>query len=115
MLFGNRKLSEIGWYGFEMNFCMSNPIINNCLRHALQHLDKYKQRAVAILQFRISYNQKKANEIADCYVCNELGGLKSFKNKDYYNIIILADSGVTDDEEIKLLINQLPKFRKGNP
>lgn len=92
-----------------------NPIINNCLRHALQHLDKYKQRAVAILQFGISYNQKKANEIADCYVCNELGGLKSFKNKDYYNIIILADSGATDDEEIKLLINQLPKFRKGNP
>ena len=63
------------------------------------------------------HNRRIASEITfdEYYICNELGGLKCFKNKDYYNIIILADSGVTDDEEIKLLINQLTKFGKGNP
>ena len=40
-----------------------NPIINNCLRHALKNLDKYKQRAHAILKFGIDYNRKKATNI----------------------------------------------------
>lgn len=35
-----------------------NPIINNCLRYALKHLDKYKHRAIDILKFGINYNKK---------------------------------------------------------
>lgn len=90
-----------------------NPIINNCLRYALKHLDKYKHRAIDILKFGINYNRRIASEIAfnDCYICNELGGLKNFGNEDYYNIVIFADAEINDDE-IKSLINQLPEFNK---
>ena len=90
-----------------------NPIINNCLRHALKNLDKYKQRALAILKFGIDYNRKKAANIdfTNCYICNELGALKNFKDKDYYELIILADVE-TNDDDIKALICQLPQFNK---
>ena len=90
-----------------------NPIINNCLRYALEHLDKYKQRALAILKFGIDYNRKKAADIdfSNCYICNELGALKNFKDEDYYELIIFADIE-TNDDEIKALICQLPKFNK---
>lgn len=90
-----------------------NPIINNCLRFALQHLDKYKHRAKYILKFAINYNKKIANEVVaeNCYICNELGGLKDCRNNDYYSLVIFVDVDVKDSE-IKDLVNQLPKFNK---
>ncbi len=90
-----------------------NPIINNCLRYALKHLDKYKHRAIDILKFGIDYNRRITSEIAfnDYYICNELGGLKNFRNEDYYNIAIFVDVEVNDNEIISLM-NQLPKFKK---
>lgn len=90
-----------------------NPIINNCLRYALEHLDKYKYRAIKILKFGIEHNRKIANGIAfdDCYICNELGGLNSFKNKDFCDIAVFADVTV-NDSEINSLINQLLKFKR---
>ena len=90
-----------------------NPIINNCLRYALKHLDKYRHRAIEILKFGIDYNRKIANEIAfnDFYICNELGGLKNFRNENYYDIVIFVDVEVNDNE-IRPLINKLLKFNK---
>lgn len=90
-----------------------NPIINNCLRHALTHLDKYKQRALEMLKFGINYNKKVASNICydNCYVCNELGALKNFKDDDFYELIIFTDVE-TNDSEIQALIHQLPKFNK---
>ncbi len=90
-----------------------NPIINNCLRYALKHLDKYKHRAIDILKFGINYNRRIASEIIfnECYICNELGGLRNYANEDYYDIVIFVDVEVNDDE-IRSLINQLPKFNK---
>lgn len=90
-----------------------NPIINNCLRHALKNLDKYKQRALAILKFGIDYNRKKSANIdfSNCYICNELGALKNFKDEAYYELIIFADVE-TNDDDIKALICQLPQFNK---
>lgn len=92
-----------------------NPIINNCLRYALKFLDRYKHRAIAILKFGIDHNRRIASEITfnNCYICNELGGLKNFKNEDYYNIVIFVDVDVNDDE-IKSLIKQLPEFKKNS-
>ena len=90
-----------------------NPIINGCLRYALQHLDLYRHRAVKILEFGIKHNRKIASETASesCYICDELGGLKDFRNKDYSNIVIFVDVEVEDDK-INSLINELPKFSK---
>ena len=90
-----------------------NPIINNCLRYALKHLDKYKHKAIDILKFGINYNRRIASQIDfnDYFVCNELGGLKNFRNEDYYDIIIIVDVEVNDDE-VKSLINRLLEFNK---
>lgn len=76
-------------------------------------MDKYKPRAIDILKFGINYNRKITSKITfnDCYICNELGGLKNFRNENFYDIVIFVDVKVTDDE-IMPLINQLPKFNK---
>ena len=90
-----------------------NPIINNCLRYALQHLDKYKHRAKDILKFAINYNMRIAAETVgnDCYICNELGGIKSSRDNDYYNLIIFVDVEI-NDSDIKGLVDCLPNFKK---
>ena len=101
-----RQVDSITYYSI-------NPIINNCLRYALKNLDKYKHRAIDILRFGINHNKRISGEIDfdDYYICNELGGLKKFRNDDFYDIVIFVDVEV-DDKEIISLINQLPKFRK---
>ena len=90
-----------------------NPIINNCLRYALKHLDKYKHRAIELLKFGIDHNRRIASEITfdEYYICDELGGLKSFRDEDCCDIVIFVDVEVNDDE-IRALIKQLPEFKK---
>ncbi len=102
----NKQTDSVSYYSI-------NPIINNCLRYSLQHLDKYKNRAKEILIFGIDYNRKIANEINsnDCYISNELGALKSIKDNDYYQLVIIADVEI-NDFEIKKLKEQLLKFKK---
>lgn len=95
-----------------------NPIINNCLRYALEHLDKYKYRAIDILKFGIKHNTEIINKVgADAYcICNELGGVIDSGRTDWFscdvdNIAVYVDMEVNDDE-INALIKQLPKFKK---
>lgn len=97
----------------SITFHSINPIINNCLRYALNHLKKYKHRAIELLKFGIGHNRRIASEITfdEYYICNELGGLKSFRDEDWYDIVIFVDVEVNDDE-INALIKQLPKFKK---
>lgn len=95
-----------------------NPIINNCLRYALKHLDKYRQRAIKILEFGIKHNEKympKDGE-SEYRICNELGGLIEFERSDYYDcdvvdMAVFVDCEV-EDNEISSLIEKLPKFKK---
>lgn len=90
-----------------------NPIINKCLSYALKHLDKYKQRAIAILKFGIDYDRKKVANVdfSYCYLSNELGALRNIQDVDFRELIVFADIEV-DDAEVKSLISQLPRFRK---
>ena len=76
-------------------------------------MDKYKRRAIDILKFGIRHNIRIADEIVfnDYYICNELGGLKDFRNEDCYDIVIFVDVEVNDDE-IRPLISQLLEFNK---
>ena len=109
------KLGNIGKKKKKVDSIMYhsiNPIINNCLRHALKHLDKYRQRAIDILEFGIEHNKKVASEIdyAYCYVFSKLGKLKDCREEDYRDIVILADVNV-EDKEIEALIDRLPKFK----
>lgn len=89
-----------------------NPILNNCLKHALQHLPKYKNQAIAILQFGINHNQHVA-EKHDMYHCfvNEMGRVEDDKDQSYYELVIMTDEKNSRDEEIDALIKQLPKFK----
>ena len=97
----------------SITYCSINPIINNCLNYALRHLDKYKQQAIAILKFGIDYNRKKVANIdfRNYYICNEVGALRNLEDENYYELTIFTDVE-TNDNEIKPLIEQLPKFKK---
>lgn len=84
----------------------------------MEHLDKYKYRAIDILKFGIKHNTEIINEVgADTYcICNELGGVIDFRRTyrfscDVDNIAVYVDMEVNDDE-INALIKQLPKFKK---
>lgn len=106
-----RQVDSITYYSI-------NPIINNCLRYALEHLNKYKHRAIDILKFGIKHNTEIINKVgADSYcICNELGGVIDSRRTDWYSfdvddIAVYADVEVSDDE-INALIEQLPKFKK---
>lgn len=94
-----------------------NPLINNCLRYALKHLDKYRQRALEMLKFGIKHNTRiMANGNIDTYrICNELGGLIELGRNNYFDcdvvdMAIFVDCEV-EDKEINSLIKQLPKFK----
>lgn len=102
----------------SITYYLINPIINNCLKYALEHLDKYKHRAMDILKFGINHNTEIINKVgADtCCICNELGGVISSGRTDWFNcdvddVAIYVDIEVNDDE-INALIEQLPKFKK---
>lgn len=101
-----------------ISYCSINPIINNCLRYALQHLEKYRQRAIDILKFGRKHNTKiMENSNADTYrICNELGGLIEFGKTNFFDCDIVDMAVFVDceveDEEINILIQQLPKFKK---
>lgn len=100
----------------SINFTSINPIINNCLRYALNHLEHYRRQAIEILQFGIEHNKKfMMNDNTYC-IEGELGGLIEAEKTDHFpcevvGIAIFVDCK-TDDEEINSLIEQLPKFRK---
>ena len=102
----------------SITFDLINPIINNCLRYALEHLGKYKHRAIDILKFGIKHNTEFINKVdADkYYICNELGGVIEFGRGgcfgcDVADIVVYVDMEVNDDET-NALIEQLPKFKK---
>ena len=64
------------------------------------------------MNFAINYNKKIANEIDKTYyICNELGGITSFNDNDYYNLVIFVDVDIKDPD-IKELVDHLPNFKK---
>lgn len=79
----------------------------------LYDLDKYKNRAIDILNFAINHNKKISKEapLDDYYICNELGGVKRFKNENYYEVGIFVDVD-TNDGEIKASVDKLLEFNK---
>lgn len=100
-------------YGKDfITYYSANPILNNCLKYALYHLPKYRNQAIEILKFGIKHNQHIADghNPSDCYVCNELGAVKDFKNDDCYELAIVTYEKDVKDQEINDLIDQLPKF-----
>ena len=107
---GNNEKNKYGTDTLE--YCSINPILNNCLSHALKHLNKYKDHAIKILKFGIGHNNKfaSAHNTSDCYICNELGGIKNFYNKDLYDCVIIVNNHTVEDKDVKMLIDKLPKF-----
>lgn len=90
---------------------MINPIINVCLRCALNHLDKYKMQALEILRFGVENNKKvleRLNEKNIFYNLNDLGGV--LRNNDELIDILIVASNKVDDNEINELIDMLPKL-----
>lgn len=103
---GNKK--ENG----ETMICeLINPIINNCLKHTLDHLDKYHKQAVRILEFGIIHNRTVLNDrvFENLFICGELGRIADINDNNFIDIGIFADRE-TGDSEIDNLIRELRKF-----
>lgn len=90
-----------------------NPILNNCLNHALHNLPKYRKQAIEILEFGIKHNEIITNgyDTSDFNIYNELGGISSFRDKDFLGFAIVVYDNDVKDEEINSLIDRLPKFK----
>jgi hypothetical protein len=65
------------------------------------------------LKIAHNYNKRIAAETSqnDCYLCNELGGIKSSRDNDYYNHVVFVDVDI-NDPDIQELIDCLPTFKK---
>lgn len=110
------KLGNIGKRKDEtdvLTYHSINPILNNCLNYTLKHLDKYKSQAIEILKFGVDHNRKIASQMnaADCYISNELGGLRNLHDKNFLECVIIVNEGHTKDNDIEKLIEELPKFQ----
>ena len=76
-------------------------------------MDKYKAQAVEILKFGIRHNIEIASQADSyCHLCNELGGIKNYSNKDFYAcVIIVNNDDDIKDADIKKLVEELPTFK----
>lgn len=91
-----------------------NPIIINCLRYAVNHLDNYKNHAIRILKFAKEHNRKIIDKLGDSnyfYIMTDLGGIYSTDG----NIIDLLIYCNVDCNDITIneLIEELPKNENG--
>lgn len=97
-----------------------NPILNNCLKYSLEHLDKYRLEAKRILKFGIEYNTNlikkypKGEKLYESkYMCvDELGAIRDGFSSDFLTMAIIAYGVRVDDREIQNLIDKLPKYPK---
>lgn len=91
----------------------ANPIINGCLRCALNHIDKYKKEAIRLLKYGIENNNEvltHLNRINHYYMLNDLGGL-IMDGQEIIDLIIICNNNV-NDEEVNNLIKKLPIFKE---
>ena len=123
-----KTIFEVKTYKYELNskgknkygkdtidFSSINPIINGCLNYALNHLEKYKNQAVEILEFGIKHNKRVLEGLKEPiqnYHLDDLGGLKNWnKNYEIEDVMVIAGLKNTNDKIIDDLINALPKIK----
>ena len=90
-----------------------NPIINGCLRCALNNLDKYKKQAMRILNFALTHNKEVIKKLAKdnyFYSMTDLGGLT--REYEIIDLLVYSNEQVTD-ESVQKLIDKLPKNENG--
>lgn len=91
-----------------------NPIINVCLKYALNNLEEYKEQVIKILEFGIEHNQDVISNLNDNhrYIINDLGGIE-VDSKEIINLLIYCKEDI-DDIEVKELVKELRKFDYNN-
>ena len=92
----------------------TNPIINGCLRCAVNNLDKYMKQAMIILNFAEKHNANVINKLEDnnyIYRMNDLGGIYS-KEDDIIDILIYSNIH-SKDQRLEQLLRKLPTNENG--
>lgn len=82
-----------------------NPIINVCLKCALENLDKYRSQAIKIIKFGIEHNKKvkeKLNITAGYHYLSDLGGVLSKDDNIVKDILIYCDTKSADNEILEM-------------
>ncbi len=95
----------------EYTICTINPIINNCLKFAIDNIDKYKKQALQILEFAVKHNNeviKRLNIKDKYYPTSDLGGI--YDNKGIVQDLLIYYSGENTDEEINQYLEKLSKY-----
>mgnify|MGYP003291262325 CR=1 FL=1 len=85
-----------------------NPITNNCLRYALNNIEKYRNQVIKMINFGISNNKDVLlnSKRKNIYPPKELLGGLWDDNDNFYGYLIYTDM-TTKDEEVNKLINKL--------
>ena len=98
-----------------------NPLLNVCLKYALLHADKFKQKAIEMIKFGQKYNQTVIDKFLamgfnkDELCINEFGDLFTGQNILIGNLVILLNGSELDDDTFELY-KELPmvNFRDFN-
>lgn len=97
--------------GIEDDFICINPLLNYLLKYSLEHINKYKNEAIKILKYGISYNKaafesltvsKNETYIDEYYRCN-------CGNRIYIFRVIYSCIHEVEDEEVNVLLKELLK------
>lgn len=97
--------------GERLDIHLLNPLINICLDVALRKLDKYKSKAIDILEFGIKYNSKLIERIKKenkerCYT-QTYGAVYSYH--ELYSSMVIIDKNIEiNDLEVGKLVKKLP-------
>ena len=104
---GKRKIGKD-----VLTYYSPNPIINNCLHYALDHLDKYNNQAVEMLQFGIKHNKRLIEDYGtEVYGWGDLGVMTVPFDDIARELIVFVEKDDYKDEKINRLIAELPKFQ----
>ena len=90
-----------------------NPIINNCLKCAINNIDKYKKQAIKMLNFALVYNKDVIKKLdKNCYFYSMTNSGVLHRGHEIIDLLIYSNEQVTDDS-IQKLIDKLPKCENG--
>lgn len=93
-----------------------NPLVNICLDYCLKNHNLYKNQIINILEFGKKYNQDVLDSLRDTtnkIECDCYGNL-FIDDRLFCTNLIYTDIDKIEDKEIDLLIEQLPKLKRGN-
>lgn len=98
-------------FGIEsMDYTSINPLVYSALDFALNHLDRYRDKAIQILEFGIKHNRNIVQNLkvdTRGLSLDEIGGLRNYKTNEVLDIFVITKKKDIEDKQINKLIDEL--------